>query len=115
VKRLALFAVASAIGIAAVALLLGALYTEPGDHRAIRVSAFIAYGVQLFAFMVMLTARTTNILTAWGIGMLMRLAALAVVAFVFVKTMALPAAPALFSLVAFFFVTTLVEPVLLKR
>jgi hypothetical protein len=115
VKRLALFAVASGVGIAALALLFGALYSEPDAHRAIRVSAFVAYGVQLFAFMVMLAMRGTNVFAAWGLGMLLRFVALAVVAFGLVKIMVLPATPALLSLVAFFFVTTLVEPVLLKR
>jgi hypothetical protein len=115
VKRLALFAAASAVGITALAMLFGALYPEPGDHRAIRLSALVAFGVQLVAFAVMLTLRGKSIFAAWGLGMLLRLASLMVVAFIIVKLMALPATPALLSLVAFFFVTTLVEPVLLKR
>ena len=44
----------------------------------------------------------------------MRLAVLAVYGFVLIKAMGLPSAPALLSLAAFFFLSTLVEPLLLK-
>jgi hypothetical protein len=45
---------------------------------------------------------------------MLRFVTLAVYALVAVKTLALPAAPALFSLVTFFFLTTLAEPWLLR-
>lgn len=114
-KSFAIFAVASAVVIAVVALLFGMLFATPADHRAIRVSALVAYCVQLFGFVVMLVMRGTNVFAAWGLGMLLRLITLAVFAFLVVKGMRLPPEPALLSMVAFFFLTTLVEPVLLKR
>lgn len=115
IRRFAIFVVASAAVIAGVALLFGLIFGSPADHRAIRVSALIAYFVQLFGFVIMLVVRTTNIFAAWGLGMLLRLITLAVFAFLVVRGMQLPAEPALISMVAFFFLTTLLEPVLLKR
>jgi len=115
IKRFAIFAVASAAVIAVVALLFGLIFGSPADHGAIRISALIAYCVQLFGFIVVLLVRTTNIFAAWGLGMLLRLVTLAVFAFLVVRGMRLPPESALVSMVAFFFLTTLVEPVLLKR
>jgi hypothetical protein len=115
IKRFAIFAIASAAVITGVALLFGLIFGSPADHRAIRVSALIAYFIQLFGFVVVLVVRTSNIFAAWGLGMLLRLVTLAVFAFLVVRGMQLPPEPALVSMVAFFFLTTLVEPVLLKR
>jgi hypothetical protein len=53
-------------------------------------------------------------LAGWGVGVLLRFVVLAAYALVGAKALGLPLAPALISLVAFFFVTSLVEPVLLK-
>jgi hypothetical protein len=53
-------------------------------------------------------------MAAWGLGMLLRFVVLVLYAFLVVKALALPAEAALLSLVAFFFLTTLVEPMLLK-
>ena len=77
IKRFAAFAVTSAAVIAVVALLFGLIFGSPADHRAIRVSALIAYFVQLFGFVVVLLVRTSNIFAAWGLGMLLRLTTLA--------------------------------------
>ena len=115
IKRFAIFAITSAAVITGVALLFGLIFGSPADHRAIRVSALIAYFIQLFGFVVVLVVRTSNIFAAWGLGMLLRLVTLAVFAFLVVRGMQLPPEPALVSMVAFFFLTTLVEPVLLKR
>ena len=115
IRRFAIFAVASAAVIMGVALIFGLIFDSPVDHRAIRVSALIAYFVQLFGFVVVLLVRTSNIFAAWGLGMLLRFITLAVFALLVVRGMQLPAEPALISMVAFFFLTTLVEPVLLKR
>jgi len=56
----------------------------------------------------------TNVFPAWGLGMLLRLGALAVMGFWLVKVLGLRSEPALISLATFFFVTTLIEPLLLK-
>jgi len=117
VKRVMRFVSASAVLIVLAAFLLGLLFRLPGDAHAIRVSAVIAFAVQVFAFAVVLVVAGTgtNMFPAWGLGMLLRLAALAVMGFWLVRTLGLRAEPALISLATFFFVTTLVEPLLLKR
>jgi hypothetical protein len=50
----------------------------------------------------------------WGMGMLIRFIVLAIYAFLSSRVLGLPVAAALVSLAAFFFVSTLLEPVLLK-
>jgi hypothetical protein len=115
VKQWLIFA-GAALGIIIVAaLLLGLAFAAPAEQRAIKVSALVAYAVQLFGFAVVLVVRGSNVFAAWELAMLLRFAALMVFAFFALKGMGLPPAPALISLVAFFFLTTLVEPVLLKR
>jgi hypothetical protein len=113
VKRLVLFALASAVLIVGLALVLGRFYTSPAEHRAIQISALAAFAVQFATFAMVMFARGTNVFPAWGVGVLLRFGTLAAFAFLVVKGMALPFAPALISLALFFFVTTLVEPVLL--
>ena len=113
-RRLAWFAIAAIAVIGLAALALGAAFGGPGDHRAIRVSAAVALAVQLVTFVVMTLARPGSTFAAWGIGMLLRLGALAVMGFLGLRALALPATAAMISLVTFLFLTTLVEPLLLK-
>lgn len=113
-RRVVRFGVVVAAIIVLTALVLGGLFHEPGDGRAIRVSAVLAFVVQAFAFGVLLLVDRTKVFPAWGLGMLLRLAALAVMAFWLVRGLALRIEPALISLATFFFLTTLVEPLLLR-
>jgi hypothetical protein len=53
------------------------------------------------------------VMLGWGMGVLMRLVTLVAFALVFVKALGLPPSAALISLVIYFFVTTLVEPLFL--
>lgn len=112
-RRFSIFAGVMVAFVAIAAVLFGLLFRSPADHRAIAVSAAVALGVQLFAFAVMLVVRGTSVFAAWGLGILLRFVALVVYAFLVLRGLGLPPASALFSLVAFFFLSTLVEPVLL--
>lgn len=110
------FALVAAAIILATVVLLGFTPLGVADQRAVRVSAVVAFAVQVTAFALLMSLRgAMSVMAAWGLGVLLRFAALAAYAVLAVKVMALPAAPALISLVAFLFLTTLVEPVLLKR
>ncbi len=60
-------------------------------------------------------SRSPGSLTGWGLGALLRLIALVVYGFVADRVLGLPLAPALLSLAAFFFITTLIESLLLQR
>lgn len=113
-KAVALFAVASAALIVAAAWILGLVFVGPGDHHALRVSAAVAFVVQLFSFSIARLVAHGNVMAGWGLGMLLRLATLVVYAFAIIKAFGLPPSAALMSLATFLFVSTLIEPVLLK-
>jgi hypothetical protein len=101
--------------IALLGLALGALiFTTADDQRAIALSAIVAYVVQTAGFAVVRRYRSANMMGAWGLAALLRFIALVVYAFVVIKGTGLPVAAGLFSLVTFFFVTTLAEPWLLR-
>jgi hypothetical protein len=53
-------------------------------------------------------------IAGWGAGMLLRFLTLVLHALIGTRLMGFPPAPALLSLAAFFFVSTLIEPVFLK-
>jgi hypothetical protein len=114
VKKLAIFAVVSLCVIAAAAWILTFAFPTAADRHAIVVSAGIAFVVQLCAFTVARYFASTNVVAGWGLGMLLRFGVLAIYALIFVKVLGLSMTAALVSLAAFFFVSTLLEPVLLK-
>ena len=113
-RAIALFALTSAAIITAVGWLLGFAFRSGGDVRAIWTSAGIAFGVQLFAFAIARMVASTNLVAGWGLGALLRLVVLAVYALFVIRSAGLPPTSALVSLAAFFFLSTVVEPVLLK-
>ena len=100
--------------IALVAWLLTLTMTGAGASSAIGVSALVAAVIQIAAFAVTKGMASKNIIAAWGAGALVRLITLFVYALLAVKVLALPAVPALISLVVFFFLSTLLEPVFLR-
>ena len=95
------------------ALLDATVFPSPAARRAVQISAAIAYATQLAGFAMLSRLRRWNVMAAWGLSALLRFAALAAYA-LSLKALALPAEPALISLVTFFFVTTLAEPWLLR-
>jgi hypothetical protein len=113
-RKFAIFALVSLALIVVVAWLLTLVFPTVGDRRAIEFSAVIAYLVQLSSFTIARAFAATNVIAGWGLGMLIRFAVLVIYAFAGVKVLGLPVAAALVSLAAFFFVSTLIEPVLLK-
>ena len=113
-RAIAIFAVISLAIIAVVGGIMSMLYDTPDDRRAIVISGAIAFVVQMFAFTIARVVSRDNVIAGWGLGALMRLAVLAVYGFVLIKAMGLPSTPALLSLAAFFFLSTLVEPLLLN-
>ena len=113
-RAIAIFAAVSLAIIAGVGGIMSVVYTAPGDHRAIAVSGAIAFVVQMFAFTIARLVARENVIAGWGVGALLRLVVLGAYGVVIVKALALPSAPALLSLAAFFFLSTLVEPLLLN-
>jgi hypothetical protein len=113
-RKLAIFAIVSLGAIAAAAWILMFAFPTAADRHAIIVSAGIAYVVQLCSFTIARYFANTNVVAGWGLGMLLRFGVLAIYALIFVKVLGLSMTAALVSLAAFFFVSTLFEPVLLK-
>jgi hypothetical protein len=114
-KRLALFATIAAALTGATGAIMTIVWSTPAEEKAIWLSAAIALVVQMLAFGVASLVRRDQAIVGWGLGALMRLVALSVYALVFVKALGLPATAALVSLATFFFLSTLVEPLLLAR
>jgi len=82
----------------------------PAAHGA----ALLHGTLPLFTFAIARFAITSNVMVGWGIGVLVRLVTLVVYGFLILKPYGLPPISAMISLVAFFFLSTLIEPVLLK-
>ena len=113
-KALALFLAATLAIVLVGGWVLGLVWPDATSVHAVRVSAAVAVLVQLFAFGILRLARGSNPIAAWGLGTLLRFAVLVIYAFVIVKSLGLAATPALVSLALFFFLSTLVEPLLLN-
>ena len=91
------------------------VFGGPADAKAIALSAIVAIGVQLVAFAIAVTRPPKEALIGRGIGSLLRFGTLVVYAVLVAKVLVLPLGPALVGLAAFFFLTTLIEPLFLKR
>lgn len=110
----ALFFLASAALFAAGAALAVWLVPGAGVREAVWTSAAIALVVQLFTFAIARLTQGSNILLGWGLGALLRMVTLVVYALLVTRALGFPLAPALLSLMAFLFVSTVIEPLLLK-
>jgi hypothetical protein len=82
--------------------------------RALLWSLGVGIAVQLVAWATWRALRGRGWVFAWGIGALLRFVALVIYAFVAGTVLGLPLAPALLSLAAFFFVTTLIESIVFR-
>jgi len=70
--------------------------------------------VQAVSFTLARLAARGNVLKAWGVGSALRLLTLVVYALVLVRPLGLPPVAALVSLASLFFVTTVLESLLLS-
>ena len=113
-KRIALYAAIAGGLIAIAAVALSLVFEGPTERRAILVSAALAFVVQLAAFAAIGLASAGNAMTGWGIGVLVRFLVLVAYAFLVVQSIGLAPAAALVSLATFFFLCTLVEPLVLR-
>ena len=113
-RAVAVYAAISLAIIAAGGWMFSLLYPSPDEQRAVLVSAVVAFVVQLVGFLFARYTVRTNPFAGWGAAMLLRFGTLAIYALVVVRLAGLPSGAALISLATFFFVSTLVEPPLLK-
>jgi hypothetical protein len=114
------FGLISLVVIAGLALVLVRLFLGEDSAKAIELSAVVAFVIQLVTFWVVLPPRKGvdlpgNMLLRWSAGAVTRFLSLIFYGLIATKILGLPAAPALLSLATFFFVTMLIEPLLLKN
>jgi len=114
VKRTLAFAAASLVLILGLAWLLTRYWPDPVAQQAVWFSAGVALAIQVVGFVFVRVLMPANIMAGWGAGLLLRFVTLVFHALIGTTLMGYPPAPALLSLAAFFFVSTLVEPVFLK-
>jgi hypothetical protein len=95
-------------------LLMRFVWPTEEAARAIRASALLAIPVQVVTFSIARFVTREQVIAGWGLGVLLRFATVGVWVFLGIKALALVLAPALISLVVFFAVSTLVEPIFLN-
>ncbi len=114
-RSLLRFTVVQVVLVAAAAVLMQRfVWTDPASAGAVRASAWLAVIVQTFTFAIALLVARTQVMAGWGLGVLLRFASVAFWAFLGVKALGLPTTPALLSLVVFYFVSTMIEPIFLN-
>ena len=91
------------------------VWTDAASQHAVAVSAWVAFFVQILTFSICRLVATQNLIAGWGIGTLLRFATVGVWAFLGIKALGLTPGPALLSLVTFFFVSTVIEPLFLNN
>jgi hypothetical protein len=114
-KPVAMFAGLTLVVIALTGFVITMAYgSAPDAARAVWTSAVVAFAVQVMAFAIVKLSAKTNVMAGWGVGAILRFVVLGVYALVVVKALGLPSGAALLSLIAFFFLSTLLEPLLLN-
>ncbi|MBL0172739.1 MAG: hypothetical protein IPP90_18935 [Gemmatimonadaceae bacterium] len=114
-RALLLFTVAQAMLVAVVAVILTRfVWTDAESVRAVHASAWMSVGVQIVTFSIARLVARQQVIAGWGLGVVLRFAMVAFWAFLGIKALGLQSGPALLSLVIFFFVSTLIEPIFLN-
>ena len=113
-RRWATFAAVCLAAMAVLAALLGVVFHNPVDRRALWVTAGVSWLVQLAAFAVAAHGARKNLMVGWAAGIAIRFAAFIVWGLVGVSQLGLPLTAALLSMASYLFVTTLIEPLFLK-
>ena len=117
-RALGFFAGVSAALIIAGTIILRIYYRSVGEHDAMLVSAGLAFAVQLGSYALLRPARggrgsPGELLIRWGFGAVLRLFVLVLYA-PLARIVNLSIEAALVSLVTFFFLTMMAEPLLLE-
>ena len=111
VTRFAVLTIGLVLGAGA---LLSLVFRGPGDRAAVWLSAAVAVAVQLAAFTLAHAAGRVSLVARMGTGALVRFVAVVAYALLVALVLDLPLVAALVSLVTFFFLSTLLEPLLIK-
>lgn len=109
------YAIVTIALVAISAWMLTLALTGAGASSAIGISATVAVIVQIAAFAATKRMAPANIVAAWGMGALVRMLTLFVYALLAVKVFGLPPVPTLLSFAVFLLLSTLLEPLFLRR
>jgi len=116
-RALGIFGVVSAALIIIATVILRMYFRTVDEHRSMLVSAGLAFAVQLGSYALLRPARggkaPGELLIRWGVGAVVRLMVLVLYA-PLARVMFLSLDAALVSLVTFFFLTMMAEPLLLE-
>jgi hypothetical protein len=117
-RALSLFGVVSAALIVIATVILRMYFRTVDEHRSMLVSAGLAFAVQLGTYALLRPGRSGQsvpgeLLIRWGIGAVVRLLVLVLYA-PLARVMFLSLDAALVSVVTFFFLTMMAEPLLLE-
>ncbi len=115
VRSWATYATATVASIVVAGWLLTLGFSGPGDAAAIRLSALVGIVVQLAAFALTSALARRHLVAGWALGSLLRFVTLVVYALLALQVLALPPVAALVSLAVFLFISTLIEPLFLRR
>ena len=118
VRALGFFAGVSAALIIVATIILRTWFRTVDQHNAMLVSAGLAFAVQLGSYALLRPARPGKgapgeLMIRWGIGAVLRLFVVVLYAPI-ARLMFLPLEASLVSLVTFFFLTMMAEPLLLE-
>jgi hypothetical protein len=108
------FAVSTLALIALSGFLLTFAFRGPGDGNAILVSAIVAAVLQIAAFPAVRGLAAKHIMIGWGAGTLVRFLGLIVYALLASNVLGLPLPAALISLMTFYFLSMVIEPLFLR-
>jgi hypothetical protein len=109
------FAIVALLVTFLIALLFTLVYPSPDGRRAVWTGGTVAYVVQLVTFAIAKFSSRDQWVAAMGLGMILRMTTLIGLGLYLRSTRALPLGAALVTLVAAFAVTTVIEPLMLKR
>ena len=106
---------AAALAVAAVVGMVGAMGVDEAGREGVWVGVAIGFAVQVVGFWLLFVfAFPDRVVLAHGLGVLIRMLALGVVALVWLPVSGLRAAPTLLAMVGVLFLTMLVEPLVMK-
>jgi hypothetical protein len=109
---------AYAVIVVAIVLCVGWLFTIafPGEREraAIQLSAIVVVVVQLGGFLALRLFDKRQMMVGWSATAVVRVLTVILYSVLVAKVFGMPIAPALLSMTTFFFLSTLVEPLLLR-
>jgi hypothetical protein len=114
IRAVLLYLLVALLVTAAAGWVLLLVYPGAAAQRTVLLSAGIALGIQLVAFVLLQLFKGKNVMAGWGLGALLRFGGLGLYAMVATPLLGLDLNTALVSLACFLFLSMLIEPLLVN-